>query len=116
MQHAQILMENSERSGNLGPLGTAGLIGSSPHITIFGITFTPYETCIRKYVHVSGLARVHVLALQTLQRGSNYGFSVKEVIQTARSVIGRARRLGDRIADATKAKIAPQFTELTCLA
>src|SRR5205085_2593269 len=77
----------------------------------------------RDYVHVSDLARAHVLALQHLLDGgetlavnlaSGKGASVREVLDTARAVTGRKieardapRRPGDPsilVADATRAR------------
>jgi UDP-arabinose 4-epimerase len=118
------LGEERLSEGHLVPLVLKVALGSRSHLTTFGTDYdTPDGTCIRDYVHVSDLARVHVLALQALERGSNNscynlgtgkGFSVKEVIQAAREVTGRSiavvegpRRPGDAprlVADATKAK------------
>jgi UDP-glucose 4-epimerase len=64
---------------------------------------------VRDYVHVVDLAQAHILALEALDRGSRtynlgngQGFSVKEVIEMARLITGRAihaefgpRRAGD---------------------
>jgi UDP-glucose 4-epimerase len=80
---------------------------------VFGDDYpTPDGTCIRDYIHVSDLARAHVLALDALAGGhagdaynlgcGGNGYSVKQVIEVARSVCGRdipvrvgARRPGD---------------------
>ncbi|MDQ2090282.1 UDP-glucose 4-epimerase GalE [Marimonas arenosa] len=72
---------------------------------------TPDGTCIRDYIHVSDLARAHVLALEHLGRGgeslevnlgTGQGHSVREVIAAAARVTGRdvpvlpaSRRAGD---------------------
>jgi len=87
--------------------------GRIPHLTVFGDDYpTPDGTCIRDYIHVSDLARAHVLALEALDGGhpggaynlgcGANGYSVKQVIEVARSVCGRdipvrfgARRPGD---------------------
>jgi UDP-arabinose 4-epimerase len=83
-----------------------------PYITIHGDDYeTPDGTCIRDYIHVTDLAQAHVLALQALAQGANttaynlgngQGFSVREVIERARSLTGHdiparigARRPGD---------------------
>ena len=94
------LGEERLSEGHLVPLVLKVALGSRSHLTTFGTDYdTPDGTCIRDYVHVSDLARVHVLALQALERGSNNscynlgtgkGFSVKEVIQAAREVTGRS--------------------------
>ena len=91
---------------------------------IFGEDYdTPDGTCIRDYVHVEDLINAHLLALNYLNEGnnsdvfnlgSNQGFSVKEMIDTARAVTGKEipakigeRRAGDPsilIASSDKAK------------
>jgi UDP-glucose 4-epimerase len=71
--------------------------GKRDHISIFGIDYeTPDGTCIRDYIHVSDLASAHVLTLDALRKqdklvynlGNGRGFSVREVIETARKVTG----------------------------
>jgi UDP-glucose 4-epimerase len=74
--------------------------GQREHITIFGEDYeTPDGTCIRDYVHVEDLIDAHILALGYIQNGgvseifnlgSNQGFSVKEIVEAARSVTGHA--------------------------
>ena len=69
-------------------------------IKIFGTDYdTPDGTCIRDYIHVTDLADAHILALEYLQKGwksdvfnlgNGNGFSVKEVIETARKITGKA--------------------------
>jgi len=94
-------------------------------IMIFGDDYdTKDGTCIRDYIHVSDLANAHLLALERLMNGSESriynlgngkGFSVKEVIETARKVTGKEikaeiapRRVGDPavlVASSDKAKL-----------
>ena len=85
--------------------------GQRDHISIFGTDYpTEDGTCIRDYVHVGDLAEAHVLALEALSSrdkliynlGSGTGFSVRQVIDSARRVTGKtikevetARRPGD---------------------
>lgn len=81
-------------------------------INIFGDDYnTPDGTCIRDYIHVTDLAEAHILAVEYLKKGSEsnifnlgngIGFSVKEVVETARKVTGHPipaeispRRAGD---------------------
>lgn len=80
-------------------------------IRIFGSDYdTPDGTCIRDYIHVSDLADAHLLALDALKSrdrliynlGNGKGFSVQEVIESARRVTGHSipvevcpRRPGD---------------------
>ncbi len=88
-------------------------LGRAPHLNIFGCDYpTPDGTCIRDYIHVSDLARAHLLALEVLalensgpllyNLGNGQGFSVREVVEVARRVTGHplpviesARRAGD---------------------
>jgi len=82
-------------------------------VTVFGNDYPTRDgTCVRDYVHVSDLARAHVLALEALARediteqifnlGCGEGYTVQEVIDTAKQVTGRdipltvgPRRAGD---------------------
>ena len=69
-------------------------------ITVFGNDYPTRDgTCVRDYVHVSDLARAHVLALDALARkdivtdtfnlGCGDGYTVKEVIDAAKAITGR---------------------------
>ncbi len=86
--------------------------GKRESITIFGDDYpTEDGTCIRDYIHVTDLAMAHILAMRYLRGGNpsnifnlgnGVGFSVKEVIETARLVTGHpipavieGRRAGD---------------------
>ncbi|MDP1715022.1 MAG: UDP-glucose 4-epimerase GalE [Anaerolineales bacterium] len=86
-------------------------LGQAESATIFGTDYpTPDGTCIRDYIHIADLISAHLLALDALDKrdtmtynvGSGNGFSVREVIETARKVTGHAipavespRRPGD---------------------
>ncbi|NPC94711.1 UDP-glucose 4-epimerase GalE [Bacillus sp. WMMC1349] len=116
--------EDHHPETHLVPIILQTALGQRPHITIFGDDYdTPDGTCIRDYVHVEDLIDAHLLALEYLQNGgksdvfnlgSNQGFSVKDMIQTARIVTEKeiptqvgARRAGDPsilIASSDKAK------------
>ncbi len=71
-------------------------LGRQEHVVIYGDDYPTRDgTCVRDYIHVSDLAQAHILALQALDRGSRVynlgngqGFTVKEVIETARQVTG----------------------------
>jgi UDP-glucose 4-epimerase len=75
-------------------LGVA--LGKRDHVTIFGEDYATRDgTCVRDYIHVIDLAQAHILALRALDRGSRVynlgngqGFTVKEVIETAREITG----------------------------
>jgi UDP-glucose 4-epimerase len=74
-------------------------LGKREAIYVFGNDYdTPDGTCIRDYIHVTDLADAHILALKRLREGGDssiynlgngMGFSVKEVIETARYVTGK---------------------------
>jgi len=102
--------EHHEPETHLIPLVLQVAAGRRESITVFGDDYdTPDGTCIRDYVHVLDLAEAHVLALGALEGGNRIyhlgngeGFSVKQVIDAARSVTGKAipaeigpRREGD---------------------
>lgn len=95
---------------HLIPLVLGVAQGKRPHVTIFGSDYPTLDgTCVRDYVHVIDLAQAHIQALRALDDGSRtynlgngQGFSVQEVIETARRITGRpipavagARRAGD---------------------
>jgi UDP-glucose 4-epimerase len=71
-------------------------------VEIYGTDYpTPDGTCIRDYVHVTDLARAHVLGLRHLQSGqrsdafnlgNGSGFSVREVIEAVERITGRPVR------------------------
>lgn len=83
---------------HLIPLALNAAITGNP-ISIFGTDYaTPDRTCIRDYIHVTDLARAHILALEKLMAGkfagiynmgNGSGYSVREVIATAEKVTGR---------------------------
>ena len=98
--------------------------GQRESISIFGDDYdTKDGTCVRDYIHVTDLAQAHILAVKYLMDGgksdvfnlgNGVGFTVKEVIETARKVTGKpikaveeGRRAGDPavlIASSEKAK------------
>ena len=91
-------------------------------VTLFGSDYaTPDGTCIRDYIHVSDLARAHIVALESLANGgpskkynvgTGHGYSVKEVREAVEAVTGKPvpyefgpRREGDPptlVADSTR--------------
>ena len=98
--------------------------GKRETVCIYGTDYgTPDGTCIRDYIHVTDLAQAHILAVQYLMNGgesdifnlgNGVGYSVLEVIETARKVTGHPipatetpRRAGDParlVASSEKAK------------
>jgi len=108
--------------------------GKRDKLIVFGDDYnTPDGTCVRDYVHVLDLAQAHILALRALDKGSRTynlgngkGYSIMEVVKTARDVTGHpipieigARRPGDPdilIADSEQIKQelgwTPQYPSL----
>ncbi|MGA1627029.1 MAG: UDP-glucose 4-epimerase GalE, partial [Prochlorothrix sp.] len=92
------LGEDHTPETHLIPLVLQTALGQRSAISIFGTDYdTPDGTCIRDYVHVTDLAQAHILGLDYLRQGgttqvfnlaNNHGFSVRQVIDTARSVTG----------------------------
>lgn len=113
--------------------------GKREYISIFGSDYdTKDGTCVRDYIHVNDLAQAHIRAMEYLSKGgesdvfnlgNGVGFTVKEVIDTARMVTGHPipakeeeRRSGDSsvlIASSDKAKKVlgwkPQFADLNVI-
>jgi UDP-glucose-4-epimerase GalE len=91
--------EDHDPETHLIPLVFAAAIGRRPEAQILGTDYpTPDGTCIRDYIHVSDLARAHVLGLQAIMGGlesqainlgTGSGYSVRQVIETVRRVTGR---------------------------
>lgn len=113
--------EDHHPESHLIPLVLQVALGQRDHITIFGTDYeTPDGTCIRDYIHVLDLASAHILALEALKDGDSRvynlgngsGYSVREVIETARKITGHPipvvegdRRAGDLptlVADSSK--------------
>ena len=110
--------------------------GKRESVSIYGSDYdTPDGTCIRDYIHVTDLAEAHILAVEYLMNGgesnvfnlgNGVGYSVREVIETARKVTGHpipaveiSRRAGDParlVASGEKAKTVlgwePKITSL----
>ena len=94
--------EDHNPESHLIPLVMKTALGQRGHIGIFGEDYpTPDGTCVRDYIHVKDLAEAHLLALEYLDRGgksdvfnlgSGNGYSVREIIDTARRVTGRESR------------------------
>ncbi|MFQ3646930.1 MAG: UDP-glucose 4-epimerase GalE [Anaerolineae bacterium] len=113
--------EDHQPETHLIPLVLQVALGQREAITVYGDDYdTPDGTCIRDYIHVLDLADAHILALEALadgqsrvyNLGNGKGYSVLEVIETARQVTGHPipvirgeRRAGDLpvlVADSTK--------------
>jgi len=91
------LGEDHHPETHLIPIVLDAALGKRPHVAIFGDDYpTADGTCVRDYVHVCDLADAHIKALDVLATrscrynlGSGQGYSVKQVIDTARRVTGR---------------------------
>lgn len=90
--------ESHEPESHLIPLVLDAALGRRKDIRIYGTDYpTPDGTCIRDYIHVRDLADAHLLALGALDSrsrmiynlGNGKGFSVRQVIESARRVTGR---------------------------
>jgi len=94
-----LLGEDHSPETHLIPLILFAALGKRDSISIYGTDYpTPDGTCIRDYIHVADLADAHVLGLEYLLKGgktevfnlgNGNGFSVKEVIETARQVTNK---------------------------
>jgi len=101
-----------QNPANLLPVIMETACGIRKEMQVFGDDYdTPDGTCIRDYIHVSDLAIGHFIALDyiiknnksiTVNLGSEKGFSVTEVLETARKVTEKpipakitGRRAGD---------------------
>jgi UDP-glucose 4-epimerase len=121
--------EHHEPESHLIPLALQAASGRRSSISIYGSDYpTPDGTCIRDYIHVEDLADAHLLALDHLLQGGGsevfncgygHGFSVQEVVSTARRVtridfptVTASRRSGDPpvlVADSEKLKRTLQW-------
>jgi UDP-glucose 4-epimerase len=93
--------EAHQPESHLIPRILAVALGRAQHANIFGTDYaTPDGTCVRDYIHVSDLARAHLLAVDALAKerensvpliynlGNGQGFSVRQVVDVARQVTG----------------------------
>ena len=105
--------EDHHPETHLIPIILQHLLGKRESISVFGSDYpTEDGTCIRDYIHVTDLAKAHILALDALlsgkketatyNLGNGLGYSVKEVIETCEKVTGKTanaimadRREGD---------------------
>jgi len=88
-----------EPETHLLPLILDVAAGNRECLEMYGTDYeTPDGTCVRDYVHVTDIARAHILGLQFLQAGNNsdvfnlgngQGFSVRQLIESAERVTGR---------------------------
>ncbi len=101
-----LLGEDHEPETHLIPLVLMAALGKRESILIFGTDYpTTDGTCIRDYIHVTDLAQAHVLGLEYLLKGGDSevfnlgngsGFSVREVIESAKEVTGSEIKIEER--------------------
>jgi UDP-glucose 4-epimerase len=128
--------EDHDPETHLIPLVLKAAMGKIAKVSIFGNDYdTPDGTAVRDYIHISDISSAHLAALdhlragkgsQFINLGNGNGYSVKQVIDTAKKVTGRdipvenaPRRAGDPpqlVGDSSKAREIlgwnPQFPEL----
>lgn len=124
--------EDHDPETHLIPLVLKTALGKREQVSIFGEDYdTPDGTCIRDYIHIVDLAQAHIEAISrdisgAFNLGNGSGYSVREVIETARRITGREipavaapRRPGDParlVAAAGKAQTQlewkPRYPEL----
>jgi UDP-glucose 4-epimerase len=89
--------EAHQPESHLIPLVLRIPLGQRDSVQIYGTDYpTPDGTCIRDYIHIADLISAHLLALDGLGErdrliynlGTGHGYSVREVIETARQVTG----------------------------
>ncbi len=124
------LAERHDPETHLIPRALMAAAGSIPHLAVFGDDYeTDDGTCVRDYIHVTDLARAHVLAADRLAKGGDSiavnlgtgrGVSIREILAAVERVTGRAvpvvagpRRAGDPpvlVADPALARRTLGFT------
>lgn len=128
--------EDHKPETHLIPLVLQVALGQRDVIKIFGTDYpTSDGTCVRDYIHIEDLAQAHLKALDHLERGgeslkanlgNGSGYTIREVIETARQVTGHPipaveapRRAGDPSTLVASSRLArerlgwtPQFPEL----
>jgi UDP-glucose 4-epimerase len=116
-----VIGEDHHPETHLIPLVLQVALGQRERVTVFGSDYPTHDgTPIRDYIHVIDLADAHIRALEALRDGGSRaynvgigrGYTVHEVLETARAVTGHAiptvigeRRAGDAaelVADNTR--------------
>jgi UDP-glucose 4-epimerase len=88
--------EDHDPETHLIPLVLQVALGQRDQIAVFGSDYPTRDgTCVRDYIHIFDLAQAHILALRALDDGSRtynlgngQGYTVREVIETARQITG----------------------------
>lgn len=100
--------EDHDPETHIIPIVMQCALGQREKVFMYGDDYdTPDGTCVRDYIHIIDLAQAHILAVESdvsgpFNLGNGSGYSVRQVVETAREVTGReipaetaARRPGD---------------------
>lgn len=114
--------ESHDPESHLIPIVLQHLLGQRDKISVFGTDYdTEDGTCVRDYIHVTDLARAHILSYEGMASGSianeifnlgnGAGYSVNEIIEACERISGKQaaieyapRRAGDPAALVASAK------------
>lgn len=86
--------EDHDPETHIIPIVLQAALGQREKVYICGDDYdTPDGTCIRDYIHIVDLAQAHILAIESdvsgpFNLGNGSGYSVKQVVETAREVTG----------------------------
>lgn len=114
--------EDHDPETHIIPIVLQVALGKREKVLIFGDDYeTPDGTCLRDYIHIVDLAQAHILALTSdhsgaFNLGNGTGYSVKDVIETARRVTGHpipAELAGRRPGDPPRLIAAPDKARTT---
>jgi UDP-glucose 4-epimerase len=92
------LGEHHDPETHLIPVVLQAALGVREKVVVFGDDYpTPDGTCIRDYIHVEDLVEAHIAVMEALRPGDlrvynlgiGRGYSVKEILDAARSVVRR---------------------------
>ena len=92
------LGEDHDPETHLIPLVLRAAAGVTDHVKVFGTDYPTRDgTAVRDYIHVEDLGVAHALALEAAEPGrhaiynlgSGHGYTVREVVESARRVTGR---------------------------
>jgi UDP-glucose 4-epimerase len=94
--------EDHDPETHIIPVVLQAALGIRDKVCVFGEDYdTPDGTCVRDYIHVEDLVDAHIAVMTQLKPGDarfynlgiGRGYSVKEIIDAARVVTGRAIRV-----------------------
>ena len=116
--------EEHDPEPHLIPILLQTVLGQRSHTDVYGTDYdTPDGTAVRDYIHVTDLARAHVLALkyldescqsQCINLGTGRGYSIMEVIRAVQQVTGKSvtyRTVGRRPGDPPVLVAKPDYAD-----